>query len=90
MKALCHPVRLCLVALLAEHEPLSVKDMQEALDLSQSNVSQHLRKLEKAGLIGMEKTGNFSYYRIIHPKIGRLLACADQCACPEEMFETVS
>jgi len=85
IRGICHPVRIRVLAFLLEHGTLSVKDLQLATGLGQSNVSQHLKKLQAAGLIGMEKVGSFNHYRISHPGIKTLLEQAAHCveAMPE-------
>lgn len=45
---------------------------------SQSNVSQHLKVLRKAGLINYKKDGKKIIYFISSPKIEELLECANK------------
>jgi DNA-binding MarR family transcriptional regulator len=55
------PARLRLVATLAALPPgdaLGFTRLQEMLDLTPGNLITHLRKLEEAGYIRIEKTGN--------------------------------
>lgn len=65
LKALAHPIRLCIVHGLARREQsCNVTYMQECLDLPQSTVSQHLQKLRAAGIIEAERHGLEVYYRL--------------------------
>lgn len=49
----------------------NVGELVESLDMSQANVSKHLRTLYEAKLLGREKRGTATYYQIdddfIHP-----------------------
>jgi DNA-binding transcriptional ArsR family regulator len=60
-KALAHPVRQRLVAMLREGE-LCVCQMTAVLDLAASTVSAHLADLKRAGLLAESKSGRFVSY----------------------------
>ncbi|MCM3133200.1 metalloregulator ArsR/SmtB family transcription factor [Paenibacillus polysaccharolyticus] len=57
LKALSHPVRLCIVRGLMRKKKCNVSYMQDCLDLPQSTVSQHLQKLRSAGIVATERNG---------------------------------
>nr|WP_245251227.1 metalloregulator ArsR/SmtB family transcription factor [Paenibacillus turicensis] len=57
MKALAHPVRLCIVRGLIKKGSCNVSYMQECLDLPQSTVSQHLQKLRTLGILEADRNG---------------------------------
>jgi len=57
LKALAHPVRLCIVRGLLEKGRCNVTYMQGCLDLPQSTVSQHLQKLRGAGIVEADRKG---------------------------------
>jgi ArsR family transcriptional regulator len=61
-KALGHPVRLRILAMLGKGE-LCVCQMTAVLDLATSTVSAHLANLRRAGLIGERKDGRWVLYR---------------------------
>nr|WP_285860266.1 MULTISPECIES: metalloregulator ArsR/SmtB family transcription factor [Paenibacillus] len=73
MKALAHPVRLCIIRGLMEKKQCNVSYMQECLDLPQSTVSQHLQKLRSAGIVEAERNGLEINYRIADEKIRKLV-----------------
>ncbi len=56
LRALSHPVRLCIVKGLMEKN-CNVSHMQECLELPQSTVSQHLGILRSKGIIKGERKG---------------------------------
>ncbi len=51
--------------------PLSVNTIAEALGISQSAVSQHLRVLKQAGLVADERKGYHIYYSLNRDKLER-------------------
>jgi len=55
--------RLRIVSLLARG-PLNVSEIAEALDLSQSNVSHHLRRLLDRGVVRRESRAGWAFYRL--------------------------
>ena len=57
LKALAHPVRLCIVRGLMQKGSCNVSYMQECLDLPQSTVSQHLQKLRTLGILEADRNG---------------------------------
>jgi len=72
LKAISHPIRLCIVKGLMEKES-NVTNIQECLDLPQSTVSQHLFKLKVAGIIkGKRKSLEISY-RVINEDVRKII-----------------
>lgn len=57
LKALAHPIRLCIVKELVESEICNVTKMQYCLEIPQSTISQHLAKLKSSGIIKGEREG---------------------------------
>lgn len=67
-KALSHPARVKILRLLNQADRCIVGDLVEALPLSQSTVSQHLKELKRAGLIRGEIEGPKTCY-CLNPEI---------------------
>lgn len=65
LKALAHPVRLCIVNGLVERKSSNVKSMQNCLLVPQSTVSQHLSILKSAGIIKSTRHGLEIYYELV-------------------------
>src|SRR5471030_1053703 len=63
LKALADRSRLRIVRTLLD-QALTVNDLSERLDISQYNVSKHLRILREAGLVGATKMANRREYAI--------------------------
>jgi len=64
LKALAHPVRLCIVHNLLSQGGCSVGNMQECLGVSQSLTSQHLARLKSAGILKAERKGKSIEYSV--------------------------
>lgn len=80
LKALAHPVRLCIVKGLLQKGSCNVSFMQECLDLPQSTVSQHLQKLRTFGIVETERNGLEVIYSVKDDKVKRLV----ELFCGEE------
>ena len=73
LKALAHPVRLCIVRNLMNQQ-CNVSKMQECLNIPQSTVSQHLAKLKAAGIIEGERTGLEVCYKVVNQQVKDIIA----------------
>ncbi|SNZ08412.1 transcriptional regulator, ArsR family [Persephonella hydrogeniphila] len=62
--ALSDEIRILIVRLLSEYGELCVCQLQPALDISQPNLSFHLRILRDAGIVRSEKRGKWVYYSL--------------------------
>lgn len=76
-KALGHPSRLRILELLGNEERC-VCEFIDALDLEQSNVSQHLAVLRRENIIESRKQGLQVMYRVKHPEVLNILTEAQQ------------
>ncbi|WNJ21578.1 metalloregulator ArsR/SmtB family transcription factor [Pontibacter sp. G13] len=79
MRALSHPDRLMIVDFLFAQGPLPVSELAAELGLSQSQTSQHLRKLETLGYLWAERSGKQIYYSVRHAGLKQLLKCLQVC-----------
>lgn len=73
LKALAHPVRLCIVKGLLQKENCNVTYIQECLNLPQSTVSQHLQKLRSMGIVETERCGLEIKYHVANEKVKQLI-----------------
>ncbi|AQR76256.1 metalloregulator ArsR/SmtB family transcription factor [Paenibacillus larvae] len=73
LKALAHPVRLCIVKGLMEKGSCNVSFMQNCLGLPQSTVSQHLQKLRALGIVAAHRTGLEINYSVENEKVKQLV-----------------
>lgn len=69
LKALAHPVRICIIRGLMEKGCCNVSHMQDCLGIPQSTVSQHLQKLKSLGIINGERNGLEINYKLSNETI---------------------
>ncbi len=74
-KALGNPTRLGILRRIMDGE-MCVGELQEELDRSQPNISQHLRVLRDRGVVISERDGTRVCYRPAHPQLKELLELA--------------
>lgn len=73
LKALAHPVRLCIVKGLLQNGGCNVTHMQNCLNAPQSTISQHLQKLKSLGIIKGERNGLEINYTVANPLVKDLV-----------------
>ena len=74
---LSHPLRVKILWLLKKKKQVSVRELQNELKISQSNVSQHLALLRTHKLVTEERKGKEVYYSLVaSKKISKVLASA--------------
>lgn len=59
--------RLAILRLLMARKRLTVADIAEAIKLSFTSTSKHLRLLDHAGIVEPELAGRYVYYRLAQP-----------------------
>lgn len=78
LKALGHPTRLRLVAVLTRGER-TVGDLARELRLAQAVVSQQLSILRLQGIVRVRSAGGHRYYELAVNEVVTLLQCMSQC-----------
>ena len=78
LKALAHPSRLRIVAVLCEGEE-SVNGLAARLGLPQAIVSQQLRILRMSALVAARRADGFSRYHLAQPRLRQLVSCLEGC-----------
>lgn len=76
-KALGHPIRYKIVKFLYDG-PKCVCKLNEDIDFSQANLSQHLKILKEAGILSSEKVGMNMHYRITNDEIRNIIDSVDK------------
>ena len=74
-RVLANPTRLAILLTLQTGEQ-RITDLTAQLGGSQANISAHLIKLKKSGLITSRTQGRAVYYRLTQPELGTLLEAA--------------
>ena len=75
LKALANPVRLCLVEKLIEEGETSVTDITSCMDVTQSAISQHLRRLKDMDIVECRKDENRNYYSCKREDVRKIIMC---------------
>jgi ArsR family transcriptional regulator len=84
IRVLGHPVRLRILEALEDGER-HVSELVAAAGVSQASVSQQLGILRANGVVDHRREGARVYYRIVEPKVSRILDCIRECDVPELM-----
>ena len=82
LKLLANENRLLILCRLAAVGEMSVGELADAVDLSQSALSQHLAKMREDGLVATRREAQTVFYRIDDPNAARLLALLKSIYCP--------
>ena len=81
LKLLANENRLLILCRLALAGEMSVGDLADAVDLSQSALSQHLAKMREDGLVATRREAQTVYYRIADRNAERLLSLLKRIYC---------
>jgi ArsR family transcriptional regulator len=79
--ALANERRLMILCRLVEWGEASVGSLADAVELSQSALSQHLAKMRQEGLVTFRRDGQTLWYRIADPRIEELFATLHRLFC---------
>ena len=85
MKALGNKSRLMILCLLAEGE-LSVGDLNDAIPLSQSALSQQLARLRRQGLVDTRRQSQTIYYSLAAGPADKVIRLLHDIYCPRPDF----
>ena len=82
LKAISNENRLLILCHLGQGE-LSVTELNERFDLSQSALSQHLAKLRQDGLVSTRRASQTIYYSLASDEAAQLIGFLHQAFCGE-------
>ncbi len=75
LKAISHPVRLCIIRGLLNEPGCNVNRIKGCLDMPQSTISQHLAKLKSAKIVYGKRNGLEVNYYVINEDAKRIVEC---------------
>ena len=81
LKLLANENRLLILCRLALNREMSVNELADAVDLSQSALSQHLAKMREEGVLATRREAQTVFYRIADPNAARLLTLLKDIYC---------
>ena len=84
LRLLANEKRLLILCLLVVRGEMDVTSLTQAVDLSQSALSQHLAKLREDGLVAFRRESQTLYYRLEDPRAARVLFTLKDIFCPDE------
>ena len=80
MKAIAHPQRLMIMCHLSAGEK-NVGEILDLCDISQSQLSQFLNRMQREKLLKVRKEGHFSFYSIADQRINKLIQSMQKIFC---------
>src|SRR5437763_7808528 len=76
LKTLAHPHRLRMIQMLLRGR-YTVGELAEACEIPSHMASEHLRLMQRCGLLTAEKDGRKAYYQIAEPHLADIMACIE-------------
>lgn len=75
LRMLAHPHRLKIIEILDREGECNVTTLIDETGQPQSSISHHLNQMKRMRLLGSQRDGREVVYRIIDPRVLRLLNC---------------
>ncbi len=79
LKAIAHPQRIEILNLMQQNTRMTVTEIQQALELSQSATSHHLGILKDKGILTCKREGKKIYYELKHQVLAQIIHCILSC-----------
>ncbi len=76
LRTLAHPHRLRIIQMLLRGR-YTVGELADACGIPSHMASEHLRLMQRCGLLHSEKDGRKAYYGIAEPHLAKLMACIE-------------
>ena len=76
LKLLAHPVRLRIVQLLL-YGRFTVGELAEDCQIPDNVASEHLRLMQRCGLLASHREGRRVYYQVAEPHLQKLMQCVE-------------
>jgi DNA-binding transcriptional ArsR family regulator len=83
LKVLAHPIRLLIIHLLGDGER-SVQELEKAVGISQSSISQHLNLLKDKEILESRRVAQQVFYRLRDPRLLELTAITRELFCRDQ------
>ncbi|HUY87345.1 MAG TPA: metalloregulator ArsR/SmtB family transcription factor [Pirellulales bacterium] len=77
LRLLAHPHRLRMIQMLLQGE-YTVGELAEACELPTAMASEHLRLMQRCGLMTSEKDGRKVFYRVAESHLKNILKCIEE------------
>src|SRR6187397_951995 len=77
LKILAHPHRLRMVQMLLQGR-YTVGELAKACGIASHMASEHLRLLQRCGLLASEKEGRKAFYQVAEPHLADIMNCVEK------------
>ncbi len=77
LKTLAHPVRLRMVQMML-HSRYTVGELAEECEIPSHMASEHLRLMQRCGLLTSEREGRRMYYQVKDSHLKDMMACIEE------------
>lgn len=77
LKTLAHPHRLRMIQMLLRGQ-YTVGELAEACGIASHMASEHLRLMQRCGLLSPKKDGRKAYYQIAEPHLANIMTCIEE------------
>ena len=76
LKVIAHPWRLRMIQMLLNDRHM-VSELAEACEIAPHMASEHLRLMQRAGLLETERQGRRVYYKVTEPHLAEIIRCIE-------------
>ena len=76
LKTIAHPHRLRMIQMML-HGRYTVGELAEACAIPSHMASEHLRLMQRCGLLDSEREGRRAYYRVTEPHLQSIMRCVE-------------
>ena len=77
LRTLAHPHRLRMIQMLL-HGRYTVGELADECGIPSHMASEHLRLMQRCGLLSVEKEGRKAYYQIAEPHLANIMTCIEE------------
>jgi DNA-binding transcriptional ArsR family regulator len=77
LKVVAHPHRLRMIQMLLRGR-YTVGELAEACGIASHMASEHLRLMQRSGLLAAKKDGRKAYYEIAEPHLANIMICVEE------------
>ena len=79
LRAISHPMRIAILELLKQGEPLSVTEIYKTLNIEQATASHHLNILKNKGVLISKRSGKKIFYSLRSNTLMEIIECINRC-----------
>ncbi len=79
LRAISHPMRIAILELLAQDEPLSVTEIYKSLGIEQATASHHLNILKSKNVLVSRRSGKKIFYSLRSNTLMEIIDCINRC-----------